>query len=148
VRTGFANAPAARPASRSCSDGGSGAGRSLPSEEGLRPGERIRQECDYRQVIRKGRLITGQTFKAYFLISDRLDRKAGFIAGKHVGNAVFRNRAKRLLKETYRLLKNQLPACGFRVVFVARSKAATSTLGEIRNEMVWMFEECGLLKSA
>jgi ribonuclease P protein component len=120
----------------------------LPSDEGLKPSERIRRECEYRQVIRKGRLITGKAFKAYFLISGRLDRRAGFIAGKHVGNACMRNRAKRLLKETYRKLKNQLPACGFRVVFVAKSKAATATLGEIRNEMVWMFEECGLLKSA
>lgn len=119
----------------------------MPSEEGLKPSERIRQECEYRQVIRKGWLITGEAFKAYFLISDRLDRKAGFIAGKHVGNAVLRNRAKRLLKETYRLLKNQLPVCGFWVVFVAKSNAATATLGEIRNEMVWMFEEYGLLKS-
>ena len=118
----------------------------MPSEEGLKPEERIRQEYEYGQVIRKGRLLKGQAFRAYFLISDRLDRKAGFIAGKRVGNAVARNRAKRLLKETYRRLKVQLPACGFRVVFVAGSSGAKATLGEIRNEMSWMFKECGLLK--
>ena len=120
----------------------------MPSEEGLRPGERIRQEYEYRQVIRKGRLLKGQAFRAYFLISDRLDRKAGFIAGKRAGNAVARNRAKRLLKETYRRLKVQLPVRGFRVVFVAGSSTARATPDEIRNEMAWMFKDCGLLKSA
>jgi ribonuclease P protein component len=119
----------------------------LRCREGLRADERIREECQYRQVIRKGRLIKGQAFKAYLLISEDLDRKAGFIAGKHVGNAVARNRAKRLLKETFRRLKIRLPAHGFRAVFVASSNTAEATLGEIRNEMSWMFEECGLLKS-
>ena len=120
----------------------------MPSEETLKPGERIRKESEYKEVIRNGRLIRGQSFKAYFLLSNRVDRKAGFIAGKRVGNAVARNRAKRLLKETYRRLKVQLPVSGFRVVFVAGSGGAKATLAEIRNEMSWMFEECGLLKSA
>jgi ribonuclease P protein component len=136
--------PAARQANRFSSAGGSGAGRNLPSEEGLKPGERLRHECEYRQVIRKGRLITAKAFKAYFLIADGLDRKAGFIAGRRVGNAVVRNRAKRLLKETYRRLKDQLPRSGFRVVFVAKSYAAAATLGEIRNDMLWVFKESGL----
>jgi ribonuclease P protein component len=92
-------------------------------------------------------LITGHVFKAYFLVSECLDRKAGFIAGKRVGNAVSRNRAKRLLKETYRRLKGRLPACGFRVVFIAGRSTATATLRDIRNEMLCMFKECGLLKS-
>lgn len=120
----------------------------MPSDERLRPSERIRQECEYRQVIRKGRLIAGKALRGYFLFDDRLDRKAGFIAGKRVGNACSRNRAKRLLKENYRKLKDRLPAHGFRVVFVARSGARTATLDEIRKEMIWMFEECGLLKPA
>jgi ribonuclease P protein component len=144
----FGNAPALKPASRYCSGDGSGAGRSLLCREGLGPDERVRRECEYREVIGGGRLVSGRAFKAYFLISDRLDRKAGFIAGKHVGNACLRNRAKRLLKEAYRRLKNQLPVAGFRVVFVAKSGAATATLDEIRNEMIWMFEDSGLLKSA
>lgn len=120
----------------------------MPSEERLERSGRIQRESEYKQVIRKGRLIAGKTFKAYFLISKGLSRKAGFIAGKRVGNACVRNRAKRLLKESYRKLKISLPACGFRVVFVANSDTPAATFGDIRNEMAWMFEKCGLLRAA
>jgi ribonuclease P protein component len=145
---GFASARAAKPANRSYRGEGSGAGRSLPSEEGLQRSERIQREFEYSQVIRKGRLITGKTFKAYFIMLDGLGRKAGFIAGKRVGNACARNRAKRLLKEAYRKLKIKLPACGFRVVFVANGDTPVATLNDIRNEMAWMFENFGLLRRA
>ena len=120
----------------------------MTSEEGLKRSERILQKYEYKKVIREGRLITGRAFKAYFLTCNGLDRKAGFIAGKRVGNACLRNRARRLLKEAYRKLKSDLPATGFRVVFVAKGATPLATLGEIRNEMVWMFEKCGLVKAA
>jgi len=120
----------------------------LPSEEGLERSGRIQRESEYKQVIRKGRLITGKTFKAYFLISKGLSLKAGFIAGRRVGNACVRNRAKRLLKESYRKLKTNLPGRGFRVVFVANRGTPVATLDDIRNEMAWMFERCGLLGAA
>jgi ribonuclease P protein component len=120
----------------------------LRSEEGLRRSERIRQEFEYREVIRNGRLMTGRTFKAYLLIRVELDRKAGFIAGKHVGNACLRNRAKRLLREAYRKLKPCLPGDGFRVVFVAKPSTPLARLLDIKDEMVWMFGECGLMQSS
>jgi ribonuclease P protein component len=120
----------------------------LPSEEGLRRNERIAQAFEYKEVIRKGRLIAGKTFNAYFLIGMGLDRKAGFIAGRRVGNACLRNRAKRLLRESYRISKAGLPASGFRAVFVAKDATAAAKLADVRNEMAWMFRQCGLVKSA
>jgi ribonuclease P protein component len=133
---------------RFCKDEGSGAGRRLPSEAGLGRSERILQEYEYRKVTREGRLIAGKAFKAYFLIRRGLERKAGFIAGRRVGNACLRNRAKRLLKEAYRKLKADLETSGFNVVFVAKRATPLATFDEIRNEMAWMFEKNGLLKRA
>jgi ribonuclease P protein component len=53
----------------------------------------------------------------------------GFVAGKKVGSAVKRNRAKRLLREAVRTRQEAL-AGGWDLVFVARSPLAQATLSQ------------------
>jgi ribonuclease P protein component len=120
----------------------------LLSDETLKRSDRIKQEFEYKEVIRRGRLVTGRFLKAYFLINAGLDLKVGFIAGKRVGNACRRNRAKRLLREAYRRLKGGLPRQGWRVVFVATAATPIASLAEVRNEMVWMLEKSNLMREA
>ena len=55
--------------------------------------------------------------------------RCGFVAGKKVGSAVRRNRAKRLLREAVRARQAAL-AGGWDLVFVARPPLAEATLGQ------------------
>ncbi len=55
--------------------------------------------------------------------------RCGFVAGKKVGSAVRRNRAKRLLREAVRARQAAL-AEGWDLVFVARPPLAEATLGQ------------------
>ena len=50
--------------------------------------------------------------------------RIGITAGKKVGNAVFRNRSRRIIREGLRsVLRNGFPGlCGVDIVFVARSR--------------------------
>lgn len=123
-------------------------GKSSPYDESLRPHERITDEYEYKQVIRNGRLLRAEGFKAYVLRGNGLARKAGFIAGRGVGSAWRRNRARRLLKEAYRCLKSRLRSEGFKIVFVAGKGAAEVGTAEVRADMLRMFETCGLLNGA
>jgi ribonuclease P protein component len=125
------------------------AGRSSPfDDERLRHCERITDEHEYKAVIQGGRKVQARTFKAYLLLGEWHDRKAGFIAGKRVGRAWRRNRAKRLLKEAYRHIKRRLKPHGFRVVFVARAAAAGNGIADIQAEMEKVLMECGLLNGS
>jgi ribonuclease P protein component len=109
--------------------------------------DRITEEYEYKAVIRKGQPLPGKAFKAYLLLEANLQRKAGFIAGKRVGGACERNRAKRVLREAYRRLKPLIQPKGFNVVFVARSKAAHLSTDEVAAEMTELFERCELLRT-
>lgn len=114
-------------------------------DERLRRYERITDEREYKAVIRGGNPVYAKSFKVYLLLGSGLERRAGFIAGKAVGDAHRRNRAKRLLKEAFRRLKPRLRPDGFKIVFVARRGAAVLTYAEISREMEGLFERCGLL---
>ena len=54
----------------------------------------------------------------------------GFVAGKGVGGAVARNRAKRLLREAARACAAQVPP-GWDLVFIARRPLAAARLAEV-----------------
>jgi ribonuclease P protein component len=129
----------------SSNGGAQRAGRSLPCDRRLRRNERITEQFEYREVIRNGRVVGGRLFKAYLLIGPTAKRKAGFIAGKGVGNACERNRARRLMREAYRQLKPDTKSQGFRVVFVAGRGIATAGFQQVRDDMKGLFSGWQLL---
>lgn len=60
--------------------------------------------------------------------------RVGFTASKKVGNAVRRNRARRLLKEATRRLYSEL-APGWDVVLVARSRLPEARFQRLEQEL-------------
>lgn len=61
---------------------------------------RLRHKKDYKNVFAQGRSFSNR-YVVFYIMEGK--PKYGFIASKKVGNAVQRNRAKRLMREVFRL---------------------------------------------
>ena len=91
----------------------------------------------YRRVFDRGRSIRGRLLVAWHLEADDADRKAGVVVSKKTfHDAVDRNRAKRLMREAYRLLEKggEMPD-RTEWIFIARSGIGGKGVGEVMAEM-------------
>jgi ribonuclease P protein component len=94
--------------------------RTLPRTEVLRSNSEI------KRVFRQGRRRRFGNLTFIYLASDV--RKAGFIASRKIGYAVKRNKAKRILREAYRMNKEN-----FGVIRLILYAEASITLDEAVN---------------
>ena len=70
---------------------------------------RLRKPKEFQRVYSKGKRLSGEFMTVFFMPSDTQFQRLGITASKKaIGNAVMRNRSKRLLREAFRLSKLEL----------------------------------------
>lgn len=83
----------------------------------------LRRSAEFRRVYAGGKRFNGRLMTAFALQNDLGHHRFGITASrKAVGNAVQRNRAKRLLRETFRLSCNELETLETKYDWVLNAK--------------------------
>tara|TARA_E500000178_G_C16713323_1_gene613729 strand:+ start:47 stop:388 length:342 start_codon:yes stop_codon:yes gene_type:complete len=80
---------------------------------------RIKNQEQFKYVFSVGKKFYTKGFIIYLVSTENSVSSYGFIAGKKVGNAVKRNRSKRLLREIVRLNQSKLIK-GYNMVLIAK----------------------------
>jgi ribonuclease P protein component len=97
----------------------------------------LRKNWQFRLVYRQGKKVVCK-YSVVFIHQtgqDNGDPAFGFVASKRVGNAVQRNKAKRLLREVARQISKDLTQPDFWIVLVAKSTILNSKYSEIISDL-------------
>jgi len=108
---------------------------------------RLRSRERFQEVRRQGRSRKDRLTILVYLPNDLPYSRFGFTASRRVGNAVKRNRARRLLREAVRLRWPDI-APGWGVVFIARPAIVNATFKQVDAACGKLMKRAGLLVSA
>ena len=104
----------------------------------------IRDDRVFRYLYRKGASVATSTVVVYCRKNRQSVNHLGLTTAKKIGNAVQRNRAKRVMREAYRLLEHKLTTnCD--IVLVARSKTPFAPMDEVKSDLMYAFEKAGMI---
>lgn len=107
--------------------------------------ERIKKNSQFRYIYKKGKSIVDDKLVVYVFRNNMNINRIGISVSKKVGKSVTRNRVKRLIRESYRLNKDNIKK-GYDFVFVVRVRAATATYNQIEKSLLNLLRKGGLQK--
>jgi len=105
---------------------------------------RLARSEDFKRVRRSGKSYAHPLVVLIVQTHDQPRLKVGVTAGRTVGTAVYRNRAKRLLREAMRPLIPNI-ASGLDLILIARPGLVSSTLEETRQALLTLLQRAQIL---
>ncbi|PIE32151.1 ribonuclease P protein component [candidate division KSB3 bacterium] len=101
--------------------------------------ERIRRKNDFQRVFQNGKKSSSSSCIVYSAVSPtQRCCRLGIVASRKVGNAVTRNRCKRIVREIFRTRKDIFPQ-GSDTVVVVRRNMASKCYNDVLEELCRIF---------
>lgn len=111
----------------------------------LSKAQRLTRSAQFTETYAQNRYVTGRWMVLWLREGSDAALRLGVVASKKVGGAVVRNRAKRRLREVFRLSRHRLQGA-VDVILIARRGLADAPWKEIENELLSLAAQAGILR--
>ncbi|QXM07023.1 ribonuclease P protein component [Crassaminicella indica] len=106
---------------------------------------RLREDTAFKRIYSKGNSLANKYLVLFYLKKKQEYNRVGFIASKKVGKSVIRNRARRLMKEAFRLYSSDIQR-GYDLIFIARVNMKDAAYKDVEKAMMHILKKSKLLK--
>ncbi|CAG7643381.1 Ribonuclease P protein component [Paenibacillus solanacearum] len=115
------------------------------SDTAMEKKNRLTKREYFDKVYRHGKSAANHQFVLYYKAQHGQDAfRLGVSVSKKLGNAVVRNRIRRMLKEIVRLNASRLPG-GYDLILIARKPAADMEYHEMEKSVLHVIKRASLL---
>lgn len=120
----------------------------LPSREAVQlrqaSVEILRRQRDFQRLRGGGRVSRSENVILVFLMTGLPQCRYAVVAGRRVGKATKRNRAKRVLREAQRRILRRMPSLGTDLLLIAKAGTAACTSRELEVQIASLYKREGL----
>lgn len=115
------------------------------ADVGLSRSRRIVRPSTFKEAYDHGKCFRGRLITMWLRAGPDAALRLGVVTGRRVGDATERTRARRLMREAYRLNRSRL--CGeVDIVLSARSSICSAQMQDVEADLLALSREAGILK--
>jgi ribonuclease P protein component len=110
---------------------------------GVKLTQPLRLNYEFSRVYNKGRFLAGRHVVLHYLRRPGRPNRLGVTASRKIRGSIRRNRIKRLLRESYRLIENQLIS-GYDLILVGRETPDQPDYRTVSQEVGRLLQKAGV----
>ena len=103
----------------------------------------LRKQKDFNKVYKKGDSKGSRYVVVLYRKNNLGYTRTAFVSSKKVGNSVERNRSRRLMRESFYSIRDNIKE-GYDIIFVARNSINGRSLNDINRSLYGTLKACGL----
>ena len=109
--------------------------------------ETLKKNYEFKNVFTKGKYYSGKYIEIFYIKNNKKINNIGIAISSKITNAVGRNKIKRLIRENYRLIEEDINL-GYNIVFLWKKKqeVTNANFQNIKNDINHIFIKTGILK--